>query len=51
VSHPVNTKWLEDRSCYPTWLTPAGESLRAQAPELLQALPSTRALMPGHTAA
>jgi len=51
VSHPVNTKWLEDRSCDPTRLTPAGESLRAQAPELLQALPSTRALMHGHTAA
>ena len=51
MSHPVNTKWLEDRSCYLTRLTPAGNSLRAQALELLQALPSTRALMPGHTAA
>ena len=47
----MHTKWLEDRSCYPTRLTPAGESLRAQAPELLQALQSARALMRGHTAA
>ena len=45
------TKWLVDRSCYPTRLTPAGESLREQAPELLQALQSTRALMRGRTAA
>jgi len=51
VSHPVNTKWLEDRSCDPTRLTPAGEFLRAQALELLQALQSSRALMRGHTAA
>ncbi len=51
MSHPVNTKWLEDRSCDLTRLTPAGKSLRAQALELLQALPSTRALMRGHTAA
>jgi len=48
VSHPVNTKWLEDRSCDLTRLTPAGKSLRAQALELLQALPSTRALMRTH---
>ena len=47
----MNTKWLEDRSCYLTRLTPAGESLREQAPELLQALESTSALMHGHTAA
>ena len=47
----MNTKWLVDRSCYPTRLTPARKSLREQAPELLQALPSTRALMRGHTAA
>ena len=47
----MNTKWLVDRRCYPTRLTPARKSLRAKAPELLQALPSTRALMPGHTAA
>ena len=47
----MNTKWLVDRSCYPAWLTPAGESLREQAPELLQALESTSALMHGHTAA
>ena len=45
------TKWLVDRSCYPAWLTPAGKSLREQAPELLQALESTSALMHGHTAA
>ena len=45
------TQWLVDRSCSPAWLTPAGESPREQAPELLQALPSTRALMRGHTAA
>ena len=45
------TKWLVDRSCYPAWLTPAGKSLREQAPELLQALQSPRALMHGHTAA
>ena len=45
------TKWLVDRSCYPAWLTPAGKSLREQAPELMQALESTRALMHGHTAA
>ena len=45
------TKWLVDRSCYPAWLTPAGNSLREQAPDLLQALESTRALMHGHTAA
>ena len=47
----MNTKWRVDRRCDPTRLTPAGKSLRAQALELLQALPSTRALMPGHTAA
>ena len=47
----MNTKWLVDRSCYPTRLMPARKSLREQAPELLQALPSTRALMPGHAAA
>ena len=47
----MNTKWLVDRSCYPTRLAPARKSLRAKAPELLQALQSTRALMRGHTAA
>ncbi len=51
MNHPVNTKWLVDRNGYPTRLTTAGKSLRAQALELLQALPSTRALMRGHTAA
>ncbi len=51
MNHPVNTKWLVDRSCDPARLTPAGKSLRAQALELLQALQSTRALMRGHTAA
>jgi len=47
----MHTKWLVGRSCDPTRLTPAGEFLRAQALELLQALQSTRALMRGHTAA
>ena len=47
----MNTKWLVDRRCYPTRLTPARKSLSEQAPELLQAQPSTRALMRGHTAA
>lgn len=47
----MNTKWLVDRSCYPTRLTPARKSLREQAPELLQAQQSTRALKRGHTAA
>ena len=51
MSYSVYTKWRVDRSCYPAWLTPAGESLREQAPELLQALQSPRALMHGHTAA
>lgn len=39
---------LVDRSSYPTRLTPAGETLYAQALELLQALQSTRAMLRGH---
>ena len=39
---------LVDRSSYPTTLTPAGETLHAQALELLQALQSTRAMLRGH---
>ena len=42
---------LVDRSSYPTRLTPAGETLYAQALEMLQALQSTRAMMRGHSAA
>jgi LysR family transcriptional regulator, hypochlorite-specific transcription factor HypT len=42
---------LVDRSSYPTRLTPAGETLYAQAIEMLQALQSTRAMLRGHSAA
>jgi DNA-binding transcriptional LysR family regulator len=42
---------LVDRSSYPTRLTPAGETLHAQALEVLQALQSTRAMLRGHAAA
>jgi DNA-binding transcriptional LysR family regulator len=37
-----------DRSSYPTRLTPAGETLRGQALEVLQALQTTRAMLRGH---
>ncbi|HKB53584.1 MAG TPA: LysR family transcriptional regulator, partial [Ramlibacter sp.] len=40
---------LVDRSSYPTRLTPAGETLYAQAMEMLQALQSTRAMLRGHS--
>ena len=39
---------LVDRSSYPTRLTPAGETLYAQALEVLQALQTTRAMLRGH---
>src|SRR4028118_1212518 len=42
---------LVDRSSYPTRLTLAGETLYAQALEMLQALQSTRAMLRGHSAA
>jgi DNA-binding transcriptional LysR family regulator len=42
---------LVDRSSYPTTLTPAGETLYAQALELLQSLQNTRAMLRGHDAA
>ncbi|MBE7940670.1 MULTISPECIES: LysR substrate-binding domain-containing protein [Ramlibacter] len=42
---------LVDRSSYPTRLTPAGETLYAQAIEMLQALQSTRAMLRGHSSA
>jgi DNA-binding transcriptional LysR family regulator len=42
---------LVDRSSYPTRLTPAGETLYAQALETLQALQTTRAMLRGHVAA
>jgi DNA-binding transcriptional LysR family regulator len=42
---------LVDRSSYPTRLTPAGETLYAQALEMLQALQNTRAMLRGHNAA
>ena len=42
---------LVDRSSYPTSLTPAGETLYAQALEMLQALQNTRAMLRGHTSA
>lgn len=42
---------LVDRSSYPTRLTSAGETLYAQALELLQALHSTRAMLRGHATA
>ncbi len=42
---------LVDRSSYPTRLTPAGETLRDQALEMLQALQTTRAMLRGHATA
>ena len=42
---------LVDRSSYPTRLTPAGETLRAQSMEILQALQATRVMLRGHSAA
>jgi DNA-binding transcriptional LysR family regulator len=42
---------LVDRSSYPTRLTPAGETLYAQALEMLQALQTTRAMLRGHASA
>ncbi|PUE51050.1 LysR family transcriptional regulator [Limnohabitans sp. 2KL-1] len=42
---------LVDRSSYPTTLTPAGETLYAQALELLQSLQNARAMLRGHSAA
>jgi LysR family transcriptional regulator, hypochlorite-specific transcription factor HypT len=42
---------LVDRSSYPTTLTPAGETLYAQALELLQSLQNTRAMLRGHDTA
>ena len=39
---------LVDRSSYPTRLTPAGETLLAQAMEILGALQTTRQMMRGH---
>ena len=41
---------LVDRSSYPTTLTPAGQTLYAQALELLQSLQNTRAMLRGHDA-
>jgi len=42
---------LVDRSSYPTRLTPAGETLHAQALEVLGSLQATRNMMRGHKAA
>ena len=42
---------LVDRSSYPTRLTPAGETLYAQALEMLQSLQTTRAMLRGHASA
>ena len=42
---------LVDRSSYPTHLTPAGQTLYAQALEMLQGLQTTRAMLRGHVAA
>lgn len=42
---------LVDRSSYPTRLTPAGQTLYAQAIEILQGLQSTRAMLRGHQTA
>jgi DNA-binding transcriptional LysR family regulator len=42
---------LVDRSSYPTTLTPAGQTLYAQALELLQSLQNTRAMLRGHEVA
>ena len=41
---------LVDRSSYPTRLTPAGQTLYAQAIDMLQNLQSTRAMLRGHAA-
>jgi DNA-binding transcriptional LysR family regulator len=42
---------LVDRSAYPTRLTPAGETLHAQALEVLDAMQATRNMMRSHQAA
>jgi DNA-binding transcriptional LysR family regulator len=42
---------LVDRSSYPTRLTPAGETLRAQALEILGSLQAARNMMRGHKTA
>ncbi len=42
---------LVDRSAFPTRLTPAGETLHAQALEMLEALQATRNMMRSHQAA
>jgi DNA-binding transcriptional LysR family regulator len=42
---------LVDRSSYPTRLTPAGETLYAQALEILHSLQTTRAMLRGHATA
>lgn len=42
---------LVDRSSYPTRLTSAGQTLYAQALEMLQGLQTTRAMLRGHVAA
>ncbi len=42
---------LVDRSSYPTRLTPAGDTLYAQALEVLQALQTARAMLRGHATA
>jgi DNA-binding transcriptional LysR family regulator len=42
---------LVDRSSYPTRLTPAGETLHAQALDVLQSLQTTRAMLRGHATA
>ena len=42
---------LVDRSSYPTTLTPAGQTLYAQALELLQSLQNARAMLRGHDTA
>lgn len=41
---------LVDRSCYPTRLTPAGETFHAQALDILEALQATRNMMRSHQA-
>ena len=42
---------LVDRSIYPTRLTPAGETLHAQAPEILGSLQTARTMTRGHKSA
>src|SRR5690349_7951626 len=42
---------LVDRSSYPTRLTPAGETLHAQALEIIASLQATRNMLRGHAAA